>query len=85
MTEIRYKDTCMEKESKGSNAKNIYNVEAVRAVREILSSMIQNPVYESDETIIGKKNFLRYEQTPIVTGKERKLVEDKLLALVSEL
>lgn len=61
------------------------SVEAIKILREVLSAMIQYPIYESDQTIIGKKNFVRYEQVPILVDSKRELVEDKLLELISEL
>lgn len=59
--------------------------EQIEVLRQVLGTMVQEPVFEADQTMIGEKHFKMYIQKPIVEGTDRDLVKSKLLELVKQL
>ena len=58
------------------------NPEDIKALISALGTMVQEPEFESDPTIIGKKNFKMYIQRPILEGEDRIKVVNKLVELI---
>lgn len=58
------------------------NFEDVKALISALGTMVQEPEFESDPTMIGKKNFKMYIQRPILEGENRTKVVNKLVELI---
>lgn len=60
-------------------------IKAIEVLKTVLGTMVQEPIFESDQTIIGEKQFKMYLQKPIIEGEDRTKVRNKLMDLVQQL
>lgn len=60
-------------------------IKAIDTLKSVLGTMVLMPKYRTDTNQIGNKIFEGNEQVPILMGKNRELVENKLIDLISRL
>lgn len=70
-------------ELKAFTPRKFINHEDIKALISALGTMVQEPVFESDpQNIGGQKQFKMYIQKPILEGKHRETVVNKLVELI---
>lgn len=60
-------------------------IKAIEVLKTVLGTMVQEPIYESNQQIIGEKQFKMYIQKPIIEGEDRTKIKNKLMELVHQL
>lgn len=60
-------------------------IETIKALREVLATMVLMPEYTSDPNAIGTKTFKGNIQLPILQDKDREIAKTKLMELIASL